>query len=148
MQIKLSHDLDERTRFAKAAMSVDEFLARFPEVPCDLCDEATWKSPPERARPSERLPGGAGAHPTNVSRQPPVGRAADSRGAPEAGHQDRAGDGLQVSGPPPSAAVADLAHVPRQPPPEPGLRLLHRAHGDVQGVVRLRGPGTPQETRR
>src|SRR5215471_6779922 len=40
MQIKLSHDLDERTRFAKAAMSVDEFLARFPEVPCDLRDEA------------------------------------------------------------------------------------------------------------
>jgi putative transposase len=38
----------------------------------------TWK-PPERARPPERLPGGPDAHPTNVSRQPPVGRAADSR---------------------------------------------------------------------
>jgi hypothetical protein len=40
MQIKLSRDLDERTRSAKAAMSVDEFLVRFPEVPRDLRDEA------------------------------------------------------------------------------------------------------------
>jgi hypothetical protein len=40
MQIKLSRDLDERTRSAKAAMSVAEFLARFPEVPRDLRDEA------------------------------------------------------------------------------------------------------------
>ena len=100
------------------------------------------EEPPERARPSERLPGGASAHPTNVSRQPPVGRAADSRGTPEAGHRDRAGDGLQVSGPPPDAAVADLAHVPRQPPSDPRLRgLLRRPHRDVQGLVRLRGPG-------
>ena len=30
-----------------------------------------------------------------------------------------------------------------------GLRgLLHRAHGDLQGVVRLRGPGAPSATRR
>jgi len=36
MQIKRSRDLDKRTRSAKAAMSVDEFLARFPEIPRDL----------------------------------------------------------------------------------------------------------------
>ena len=107
------------------------------------------EEPPEQARAPGRRAGGPSADPTNVSRQPPVGCAADSRGTPEAGPRDRAGDGLQVSGPPPGAAVADLAHVPRQPPPEPGLRgLLHRAHGDVQGVVRLRCPGAPQETRR
>ena len=36
-----------------------------------------------------------------------------------------------------------------QPPPEPGLRgLLHRAHRDVQGLVRLRGPGARPATRR
>ncbi len=107
------------------------------------------EEPPDRARPSGRRAGGPSAHPTHVSRQPPVGRAADSRGAPEAGPRDLTGGGIQVSGPPEQAPVADLAHVSRQPPPRPGLRgLLHRAHGDVQGVVRLRGPGAPQETRR
>lgn len=39
MQIKLSCDLDKRTRSAEAAMSVDECLARFPEIPRDLRDE-------------------------------------------------------------------------------------------------------------
>ncbi len=39
MQIKLSRDLNERTRLAEAAMSVGEFLARFPEIPRDLRDE-------------------------------------------------------------------------------------------------------------
>jgi hypothetical protein len=39
MQIKLSRELDERTRSAGAAMSVGEFLARFPEIPRDLRDE-------------------------------------------------------------------------------------------------------------
>ena len=34
---------------------------------------------PERAGPSGRRVGGPSAHPTNVSREPPVGRAADSR---------------------------------------------------------------------
>ena len=37
------------------------------------------EEPPERARPPGRRPGGPSAHPTDVSRQPPVGRAADSR---------------------------------------------------------------------
>src|SRR5262249_47535818 len=40
MRIKLSRGLGERTRSAKAAMGGDEFLARFPEVPGDLRDEA------------------------------------------------------------------------------------------------------------
>jgi hypothetical protein len=40
MQIKLSRGLDERCRTATGAMSVDEFLGRFPEVPRDLRDEA------------------------------------------------------------------------------------------------------------
>jgi hypothetical protein len=40
MQMKLSRDLDQRTRSAGAAMSVDECLARFPEIPRDLGDEA------------------------------------------------------------------------------------------------------------
>jgi hypothetical protein len=39
MQIKLSCDLDKRIRSAEAAMSVDECLARFPEIPRDLRDE-------------------------------------------------------------------------------------------------------------
>jgi hypothetical protein len=40
MQIKLSRGLDERCRSATGALSVDEFLGRFPEVPRDLRDEA------------------------------------------------------------------------------------------------------------
>ena len=41
MRIRLSSDLEERARAARAPMSVDEFLARFPEVPRDLRDEPT-----------------------------------------------------------------------------------------------------------
>jgi hypothetical protein len=37
MQIRLSSDLDKRAR--EAPMTVDAFLARFPEVPRDLRDE-------------------------------------------------------------------------------------------------------------
>jgi hypothetical protein len=36
MQIRLSPDLQERARSAEAPMTVDELLARFPEVPRDL----------------------------------------------------------------------------------------------------------------
>lgn len=39
MQIRLSQDLESRARTAPAPMTVDEFLARFPEVPRDLRDE-------------------------------------------------------------------------------------------------------------
>ncbi len=39
MQIRLSPDLNDGARSARAPMSVDEFLARFPEVPRDLGDE-------------------------------------------------------------------------------------------------------------
>ena len=39
MQIRLSPDLEECARSAQAPMTVDEFLARFPEVPRDLRDE-------------------------------------------------------------------------------------------------------------
>jgi hypothetical protein len=39
MQIHLSPDLEECARAVRAPMTVDEFLARFPEVPPDLRDE-------------------------------------------------------------------------------------------------------------
>jgi hypothetical protein len=39
MQIRLAPDLDAQTQSARTAMTVDEFLARFPEVPHDLKDE-------------------------------------------------------------------------------------------------------------
>ena len=39
MQIRLTRDLEERRRAAPGAMTVDAFLARFPEVPPDLRDE-------------------------------------------------------------------------------------------------------------
>ena len=39
MQIRLSPDLDGCSRSAPAPMTVDELLARFPEVPGDLRDE-------------------------------------------------------------------------------------------------------------
>ena len=39
MQIRLTRDLEERARTAPGPMSVDAFLARFPEVPRDLRDE-------------------------------------------------------------------------------------------------------------
>jgi hypothetical protein len=39
MQIRLSHDLEGRARAAPSPMTVEEFFARFPEVPLDLRDE-------------------------------------------------------------------------------------------------------------
>src|SRR6266516_1672264 len=39
VQIRLSRDLEERARAAPTAMTVDELLALFPEVPVDLRDE-------------------------------------------------------------------------------------------------------------
>ena len=39
MQIRLTRDLEERARAAPGSMTVDAFLARFPEVPRDLRDE-------------------------------------------------------------------------------------------------------------
>ena len=39
MQIHLSADLEECARAVRTPMTVDEFLARFPEVPPDLRDE-------------------------------------------------------------------------------------------------------------
>src|SRR4029453_18201122 len=39
MQIRLTPDLDAQTRSVRAKLTVDEFLARFPEVPHDLRDE-------------------------------------------------------------------------------------------------------------
>jgi hypothetical protein len=39
VQIRLSRDLEESTRTARAPMTVDELLALFPEVPGDLRDE-------------------------------------------------------------------------------------------------------------
>jgi len=40
VQIRLSRDLDDHTRAAARPMTVDEFLARFPEVPRDLREES------------------------------------------------------------------------------------------------------------
>ena len=40
MQIRLSPDLEEHARSVRMSMTVDELLARFPEVPRDLRDEA------------------------------------------------------------------------------------------------------------
>jgi len=39
MQIRLSPDLEENARRAQTPMTVDELLARFPEVPRDLREE-------------------------------------------------------------------------------------------------------------
>jgi hypothetical protein len=39
VQIRLSRDLEESARASRTPMSVDELLARFPEVPRDLRDE-------------------------------------------------------------------------------------------------------------
>ena len=39
MQIRLMPDLDAQTQSVRAEIAVDEFLARFPEVPRDLRDE-------------------------------------------------------------------------------------------------------------
>ena len=39
MQIRLTPDLASQTQSVRAEMTVDEFLARFPEVPRDLRDE-------------------------------------------------------------------------------------------------------------
>lgn len=39
MQVRLSRELEDRARAVRAPLTVDEFLARFPEVPRDLRDE-------------------------------------------------------------------------------------------------------------
>jgi hypothetical protein len=39
VQIRLSRDLEESARAARAPMTVGDLLARFPEVPADLRDE-------------------------------------------------------------------------------------------------------------
>lgn len=39
MQIRLSGDLEDQARIARQPMTVEEFLARFPEVPRDLRDD-------------------------------------------------------------------------------------------------------------
>src|SRR3989442_11549987 len=39
MQIRHSHDLERRARAAPSPMTVEEFFARFPEVPRDLGNE-------------------------------------------------------------------------------------------------------------
>jgi len=39
VQIRRSRELEERSRAARTPMTVDELLARFPEVPRDLRDE-------------------------------------------------------------------------------------------------------------
>jgi hypothetical protein len=39
VQIRRSRELEERSRAARMPMTVDEFLARFPEVPRDLRNE-------------------------------------------------------------------------------------------------------------
>ena len=44
MQIRLSSDLNAQAQSAGTGMTVDEFLARFPEVPGDLRGEATLAS--------------------------------------------------------------------------------------------------------
>lgn len=43
MQIRVSRNLEERCGSARAPMTLDEFLARFPEVPRDLSDEPVLK---------------------------------------------------------------------------------------------------------
>src|SRR5947209_20461335 len=39
MQIRLSRDLEDRVRVAPGPMTVEEFFARFPEIPRDLRNE-------------------------------------------------------------------------------------------------------------
>jgi hypothetical protein len=39
MHVRLSRELEDRARAVRAPLTVDEFLARFPEVPRDLRDE-------------------------------------------------------------------------------------------------------------
>jgi hypothetical protein len=43
MQIKFSKELEQSTAAGRRPMTVDEFLARFPEVPRDLRDEPVFK---------------------------------------------------------------------------------------------------------
>jgi hypothetical protein len=103
---------------------------RDPLAPDRLQALWTWKSGRERTGPSNRCPGGPSAHPTDVSRQPPLGRAAHS-GAPS------------------EAAIADLADLSGEPYREPRLRrVLRHTHRDVQGLVRLCGPGARAATHR
>ena len=44
MQVRLGRNLEACARAAKAPLSVDEFLARFPEVPRDLRDEPVFRA--------------------------------------------------------------------------------------------------------
>src|SRR5436190_3849934 len=83
---------------------------RDPVAPDRLQARLDLEELPKRARPPGRRPGGPSAHPPDVHGQPTLGRAADSRGAPETGRRDLTGGGLQVRRPPSEAAIAELAN--------------------------------------
>ena len=55
VQIRLSRDLEESAQASRAPMTVDELLARFPEVPRDLRDEPTLREYVEAFGPLLRV---------------------------------------------------------------------------------------------
>lgn len=80
------------------------------------------EEPPEWTGPPGRRPGGPNAHPTDVQVQPPLGRAADSRGTPETGGRD-----LQ-------AAVSKYLVRHRRPPSQTWRTFLDTHLGSLVSV--------------
>ncbi len=56
MQVRLSRELEDRARPVRAPLTVDEFLARFPEVPRDLRDEPALQEYTKASAPSCEWP--------------------------------------------------------------------------------------------
>ena len=88
-------------------------------------------------------------HPSDGPRQRRLGRSAHPRGAAQARLRRQRGHGVARYASTFHTAIADMAHVPRQPhAPCRGDRLLRSAHGDLPLAVRVRRPGPRTTTHR
>src|SRR6516165_2192574 len=118
-------DRGSRHRAAVAA-------AALPRALDQALGPAHW-GPPARQRRAQ----GPG-HPDGGG-ESPVGRAPNPWRTAEAGDRGGRADRVPATAEAADPAVADLADVPYQPRPRPGLgRFLHRAHRGVAHPIRLR----------
>src|SRR2546425_3080481 len=109
--------------------------------------DQTLRSPP--CGTAARQPPDQNTRPTNGSGQSSLGRAPNPWRAAEARNRGGRAYGLPAAPEAAHTAVPDLADVPRQPCPGPGLhRLLHGPHRGLAGAFRPRRARSPSPARR